>query len=572
MPTATQGDQACPINDYLHIYNELLFDIGMELREQGGGSLSLVSYQPFEAGVMPSSEADLCRANAFLRWLLRTHVCIAGLELKYQWATAHIRIVLDELPKNSRLKKLRVEFPYGDRLQSQFATLLLRLHCLEELHCYMSPSTDALVAAVSAHLRTTTRLTSLVFHACFENSQPPKTFVDALAANSTLKSLELWANWMTDKQPGCLGEYLRNNGFLTHLTIFGEAMDREELLLDESLVGNCTLSALHICRVCGGERTAEFLTSIVAGCPTLKKLSLGGVRDKYADIPDTTLTRCAQALAQNQTLEELTVQYSLWHPNNWISFFAFLPRNNHLKKLEVLNHGPKDYETLFSVLEALTQTKLSRRVSFGSYMHGTVAVDLMHVRFFSSIHIYGEVNVKVRSLQRLPTFDHFACLSIGIFEPDERLFFSLGKYIRDTSALKELHLLVTNAAEAVTCSCWTVLFESISANTSIAYIYIDNSDNFAYNCRLATTIGLSKYITRVFYTQSGSEWNPTDFVLPLSETIGGNCNLLEVQLHSAAKVGVDARRCLFRIRETTRRNSCFVERATAFKHTAPLDW
>ncbi|KAL1474108.1 hypothetical protein MTO96_038236 [Rhipicephalus appendiculatus] len=71
----------------------------MELREQGGGSLSLVSYQPFEAGVMSSPEADLCRANAFLRWLLRTHVCIAGLELKYQWATAHIRIALEELPE-----------------------------------------------------------------------------------------------------------------------------------------------------------------------------------------------------------------------------------------------------------------------------------------------------------------------------------------------------------------------------------------------------------------------------------------------------------------------------------------
>ncbi|KAH7975403.1 hypothetical protein HPB52_001394 [Rhipicephalus sanguineus] len=519
IPTAMQIDQACPINDCLPIYNELLFDIGMELREQHEGSLSLVSYQPFEAGVISPPETDLHRANAFLRWLLRTHVCIAGLELKYKWATAHIQVVLEELPENSRLKKLRVEFPYGDSLQTEFATLFPRLRCLEELHCYMSPSTDALLAALSAHLRTTTCLTSLVFHACFEDGQPPKTFVDALAANSTLKSLELWANWMTREQPGRLGEYLRNNGLLTHLTIFGEAMDREGLLLDESLVRNCTLSTLHICRVCGGERTAEFLTKILAGCAKLKKLSLGGVRDEYIDLPETTLTRCAEALAENQALEELTVQYSLWHPNNWIVFFELLPKNEHLKKLEVSNHGPKDYETLLSVLEALTQTKSWRRVSFGSYMHGTVAVDLMHVRSFSSIHIYGEVNVKIHALQRLPAFDHFTCISIVIFEPDERLFFSLGKYILATSALKELHLLVTNAAEA-----------------------------------------------------SGSEWNPIDFVLPLSEAMGGNYNLLEVQLHSTAKVGADARRCLFRIRETTRRNSRLLERAAAFKQITPLDW
>ncbi|KAH8029983.1 hypothetical protein HPB51_006189 [Rhipicephalus microplus] len=124
---AAQSDQACPINDHLSRCNELLFDIGIELREQRGGSLSLVSYQPFEASVIQSPERDLCRANNFLRWLLRSHVCIAGLELKYKWATAHIRTVLEELPENSRLKKLRVEFPYEDSLQTQFAILLPRL-------------------------------------------------------------------------------------------------------------------------------------------------------------------------------------------------------------------------------------------------------------------------------------------------------------------------------------------------------------------------------------------------------------------------------------------------------------
>lgn len=69
-------------------------------------------------------------------------------------------------------------------------------------------------------------------------------------------------------------------------------------------------------------------------------LTLGGLRDEYVNIPEVTLRRYVEALAQNETLEELTFSYALWHPNNWITFFALLLKNNHLKKLEVSHHWP----------------------------------------------------------------------------------------------------------------------------------------------------------------------------------------------------------------------------------------
>ncbi|KAL3184005.1 hypothetical protein MRX96_006320 [Rhipicephalus microplus] len=71
---------------------------------------------------------------------------------------------------------------------------------------------------------------------------------------------------------------------------------------------------------------------------------------------------------------------------------------------------------------------------------------------------------------------------------------------------------------------------------------------------------------------SGSQWNPTDFVLPLSEATDGKYILLDVQLYNTTEVGADARSCLFRIRERTRKNCLLVERAAAFKETTPLDW
>ncbi|KAL1440477.1 hypothetical protein MTO96_009410 [Rhipicephalus appendiculatus] len=63
---------------------------------------------------------------------------------------------------------------------------------------------------------------------------------------------------------------------------------------------------------------------------------------------------------------------------------------------------------------------------------------------------------------------------------------------------------------------------------------------------------------------------PQAFVVPLSEVIGDNYNLVEVSLCSL-DVDAEATRSWFTIMETTRRNSGLVERATAFKQTSALD-
>ncbi|KAL1484636.1 hypothetical protein MTO96_032486 [Rhipicephalus appendiculatus] len=127
LPTARDNDRICPINDYLPICNELLFNIGIELREQRGGTLSLVCFQPDEPYVSPPPDADLHRSSIFLRWLLRTHVCITSLTLHYNRATAHGHAVLEELPENTHLQKLRAEFRLEATTRISLATLLPRL-------------------------------------------------------------------------------------------------------------------------------------------------------------------------------------------------------------------------------------------------------------------------------------------------------------------------------------------------------------------------------------------------------------------------------------------------------------
>ncbi|KAH7985072.1 hypothetical protein HPB52_024327 [Rhipicephalus sanguineus] len=377
----------------------------LQLREQPGGSLSLVSFEPTDICLMPSPDLNSFRAKTFLRCLLRSHLCITGLKLRDIWATRYGQFLFDELPRNSRLKKLILRFSFDLPVPTHITTLLPKLRSLEELSCSVSfQRTDALVDAVSALLRTTTCLSSLVFDASFHDNQREKTFLEALAANSTLKSLELRVCWTPDTARGPFGEYVRSNRLITNLTLLCDDVDREGLFLDETLVHNGTLSTLEIQKVCGGERTTRFLTRIIAECAALKKLTI--------------------------------------------------------------------------------------------------------------------------------------C-----------------EYIQATTALRELSLRVPRpqcARSAATLSCWTLLFQSISANTSIA-------------------VGLSRNISRASLQLDINEPNATGFVVALSEVISDNYNLVEVSLYSL-DVDAEATRSWFTIMDTTRRNSGLVNRAVVFKQSCPLDW
>ncbi|KAL3244419.1 hypothetical protein MRX96_002187 [Rhipicephalus microplus] len=79
---------------------------------------------------------------------------------------------------------------------------------LEELHVYVSEKSDILVAAISALLRNTACLTSLVFRAHSEN-QLSQTFIHALATNSTLEYLEILGKWDTAEPPGPFWSYVK---------------------------------------------------------------------------------------------------------------------------------------------------------------------------------------------------------------------------------------------------------------------------------------------------------------------------------------------------------------------------
>ncbi|KAH6937590.1 hypothetical protein HPB50_001870 [Hyalomma asiaticum] len=466
-PSQTQcsasNGEVCQINNRLHLCNEILFLIGMELREQRCGSLSLICQQS-EVIVTPPTMVTLSLANVFLRWLLGTHVCITSLKLVDTAVRLQSPILLGELQENSSLKKLTVQCYDGNDSRNLIATLIPRFRSLEELHCFsMSTRIGPVVAAVSQLLRTTTCLTSLEFRAEFVQGWLPKTFIDALAANTTLTSLTLSPHCQSARE---LWEYVRSNRVLTSLTIDGYQADREDIL-DNALVYNRTLLTLNIGHLRGGETTVRFLTKVFAHCGSVKNLSIGMVQEEGASIPNAALKRCMEALGQNTSLEKIELPYALWGPNEWIAFLAYLPRNKHLKKLEVWHDDDQDYGTLLPVVEALERTESAARVSFGHCTSGW-GVELMRSRAFSSIEIVGVESEQVEAFQEMPNLHHFTSVSLSVPHTFESLFPSLASYIRNTKACRELRLWVIGVqhpANTATTSPWVPLFESILVNT-----------------------------------------------------------------------------------------------------------
>ncbi|KAL3170603.1 hypothetical protein MRX96_014169 [Rhipicephalus microplus] len=270
--------------------------------------------------------------------------------------------ILLELTEYTRLKRLKVDCPCGDTVKRNIVTLLSRLVHLEELHVYVSGKSDILVAAISALLRNTACLTSLVFRAHSQNNQLSQTFIHALAANSTLEYLEILGKWDTAEPPGPFWPYVK------------------------------------------------------------------------------------------------------------------------------------------------------------------------------SVYIGGAMKEKVYALQSLLPLNHLTSVVIDLRERDQQLFDCMAKYIKETTVLREIILHVSNTAGDAPAACWEPLFESLSSNTSITYLWITGRDHFSYAGHLARTVGRSRFITQAFYEEYQPDWDPSGFVSPLSRELDENYNLLEVSLSETAKM------------------------------------
>ncbi|KAL1442636.1 hypothetical protein MTO96_030688 [Rhipicephalus appendiculatus] len=284
--------------------------------------------------------------------------------------------------------------------QTHITTLLPRLRFLEELILSNSPSTDAFLEAVSEHLRTATCLRSLAVQHVLQRPATEGVYGRTGRELDTEDVRAVGELWCAAMPPGTLGKYVTSEPIAHEVGAYRrQRRSPRVLLLEQCLVRNSTLSTLQICSVCGGESTARFLTKILAECPGLKKLALGKVRDVIINISDATLTRCADALAANETLEELTLPHTLWHSKNWITFLDFLPRNKHLRSLEISSSGTINHVRTSDIIEVLACVRSLPRAHFNVALGGHV-LSVIHFRDFFKNEAFWR---RERAASRSPT-------------------------------------------------------------------------------------------------------------------------------------------------------------------------
>lgn len=583
LPCTASDDRACRINQCLRICNELLFKIYLQLRELPGtkGFLSLVSVNEDWPKRECPSDLDSYRGTAFLQWLLRTHACIVNLDLGVSGAKRHGEAISEILRQQPSLKILKVMF-LEETPPTGFETLLPRLTYLVEFECSCgSMDIEALLLpGLSTLLWTTSSLASIKLDGFAFIGQQAERFVDAIAGNTTLKFLELGFDCIELNVHRHFAECVRDHRSLTSLSVHYEYV-QNTMVLDDVILAIGRLSALHMDIFMVDTRSIYLLSQIVCESDVLKKLTILNTcgrhlfsREPYTLITEADYKRWAQAMTVNETLEELSLPYTLWDPKQWIAFFALLPRNKRLKNLHVTTPVcRKSYETLLPVLEALEESRSSAEVSFGTYHHG-LGLDLMKFRAFKRMRVGPESDSLRATLQRLPALDHFTSLSLVAYECNTNFFSSLAKYIQKTSVLRRLQLRV-NAVRLppnTSSPCWRLLLDSISLSTSIENLSVfTNSRDDACKDGLADTVRCSRNITRVVLRLEEFEAGAMAFVVRLSKGIDDNYNLLDADLGASA-LDAEGTRCWLTISETTRRNSGLLARAAAVSQTTAPNW
>ncbi|XP_070380131.1 uncharacterized protein [Dermacentor albipictus] len=571
-PCTASDDQACRINNYLPFFNEFLFNAYLQLRELPGthGLLTIASLNECEPNLTCPSDFESHKTSAFLRWLLRTHVCVVGYDLDFLGTVRHGPTFWEIPPQQSTLKRIKLEF-IGGTSDTHFAATLPCLTSLEELECRISGTrTDDLVTSLATLLPTTSCLTSLKLEKVFLDGELAKRFVDALAANSSLKFLNLSFYSAAADETGSTARNAKTARLREGWSIRDATVST--MLLGEAILANRRLSTLRIDAVFHNERWVELLSQILTECDALTKLTIDAMKLWRVRIPKSTFKRCVKALVENKTLEELALPYGLWSPRKWITLFAFLPQNKCLKKLHVSGNDTMFCGRVHHVLEALEQSESSSIVSFGANVHG-YRLDLVKFGALSNIELRCPDNVTLTALERLPTLPHFTSLSLEISERNVTLFTSLAKYIGETTVLRELGVDVrkggapTNAVPP----CQTLLCDAIKRNASIRTLTVTTGSSKYEEC-LADTISRSRNITRVKVVLGDFLRPATEFVSRLSRSIEENHTLLEVILLTG-ELDAEGTRCWLSISQATRRNAGLVARASsAFSRTARLDW
>lgn len=282
---ASDAPKLCKIFEELHLWNEMLSHVRLELREATPGRLAVARINGLRPGNFNPPAAQ--RAVICLHWLLTVHYCVFSLEPDSLVLEIQPELFCDAIQHSISVRVVRI---HG---QENFISITPKVFeaifgadKLEELHLdfvHIKTNEITLQPIVLAYIKHAPFLRTLILTR-FWPMVKTTTIIEALEANSTISTLKIH---LVDANTRAFGAFLANNHTITDLALVGK-------------------------------QDAGLLTPVFQALErnrALRKLSL---QQFVLDVVDST--HLADMLTVNTTIQELSFSSCTWNnfPAGWL--------------------------------------------------------------------------------------------------------------------------------------------------------------------------------------------------------------------------------------------------------------
>ncbi|KAL1468608.1 hypothetical protein MTO96_041382 [Rhipicephalus appendiculatus] len=584
----TRGEnRLCDIFRNISQWNELFWYVHLELKELFPGELSLVDTYEGSMGCRCHYAPQHVHAAATaLSHLLTRHHCLVSVHVTSHVFDSHRELICEALRNSLNLRKLalNVETETAQPTPSFLATLP-HLKQLRELELVGTPFENTSLKGLPEFLASTRSLTTLTMPHFRVQGEDAAMIIQALKGNATIEALSLNVCLLSpvlSRWGVSIADYLSKNQTLRTLNVtsynpfsfieirlFIEALYRDHNISELSFIDFAldTENINLITRLlCHNRSVRRFHLDKCFWCDYEVKFDADGYVDSMVELGGGTslISPWLTLLANNKTLEELTLDLSLFSPEECRSFFEALARNESLKKVNVQDFRHKD---VAEICRALRDNNVQERVFFGNhYVTQDTPQGLPECKEISCIsvdeHRMCEFQPVYPTLRLLPTCEHVKslCLMMG-----EELFNStwsslIANYITTTKALRELKLEFVSGNWYDVNRPERALLEALSVNTSIQRLSVEGLCFVESEAQvLVDTLISSRTLWELTY-KPGYHLSATWFVEKLSQNVSRNYTLLVVNVYRYEELCTE----LFAIADVVRRNNTLVTRAAHF--------
>ncbi|KAH7958121.1 hypothetical protein HPB51_027893 [Rhipicephalus microplus] len=483
----------------------------------------------------------------------------------------------DALLKSSSIEILKLNLTRFDVCENVCNIVAAAAHCVKELELHSDGlGTAGVVSALSTVLKTTNTLVILKIPDVIMTRMDADDFFRSLAENKTLRELSVNESAFTEAS-------------VASRTLFANLLEREDTLralaiskgsevwyrysfmptalptrwILQSLLANRTVTSLNLAYVVIDGESARLLSALFKESKVLRKFCFASSTTDLRVQPRLTYDCWIETLAENDSLQELTLPFGIWEVGSWKRFFDNMSMKRNLTSVNI-SVDMLDYPCLPEICECVRVSGIYDRVSVSTY-YSSESFDLLESKVFSNISFvsFGDFTSVVRLLRQMPLYPHITSVRLDIWTGDITLSLVFADYMKSSSTLKNLRLWLGSDGSLEDANGWrTAILASLFHCKSIrepdvTSMRLEQQDVYL----LADLVTLSRSIETAHFgiftlAESGA------LVRRLSLCIDMNYTLRRVSLESP--VDREAVKHFFIVWDVARRNSDLLALAAQF--------